>query len=404
MRIPRAVVPALVLAHAVGVAPCAAHGAGGQEVTASLAVDARSGARGCLSRADLVARIARRSSRIRVVGEGGSAVPALRAAVEAAPSGAVAVSLSFAWPGGARSERRLSARSCAEAADAVALVIVLALDPSAAAAPGAPRLAPPAAPVSSGPGPVGGAPAPSPDTPPPVTPAPGPTAPPPVAGEPVPPSASASASTSGAAPASPLPPASEAEAEAEAERAPDEQEAAPTPIPAMSRFWVGLGGRAVRGPAPRQLLGLGLVVAWELERASVWSPLVQVIGSYYARAASGATGGTATFGLDLVTLQLCPLRVGDGLIGVRLCAAASGGRLVARGSDTFNPRSGSPALITAGGAALLAVTPHPRIELAASVEPAAALISHQFTFDPNIFYAVPRLIWTFGIAVAVKFP
>ena len=162
--------------------------------------------------------------------------------------------------------------------------------------------------------------------------------------------------------------------------------------------------RAVRGPAPRLLMGPGLVAAWELERASVWSPLALVVATYYLREDTGATGGTATFGLDAIALQLCPLRVGARLVSVRLCAAASGGRLVARGSDTFNARSRARPLFTAGGAALLAVNPHPRFELAASVEPAAALVHDQFAFDPNTFYAVPRLILTFGLGVAVKFP
>src|SRR4029079_5117071 len=63
MRIPGAVVPALVLAHAVAPAPRAAHTASGRasgaEVIASLVV---AGARGCVTRADLIVRIVRRSS------------------------------------------------------------------------------------------------------------------------------------------------------------------------------------------------------------------------------------------------------------------------------------------------------------------------------------------------------
>jgi hypothetical protein len=132
---------------------------------------------------------------------------------------------------------------------------------------------------------------------------------------------------------------------------------------------------------------------------------VQVVASRYARESSAAPAGTATFGLDAASLYLCPLRLGGAhWVNLRLCAASTAGRLVARGSDTFTPRSRPRPFLTAGGAALLAMTPHPRIELAASVEPAAALVRDRFTFDPAFFYAVPRLILTFGVGVAAKFP
>ena len=149
---------------------------------------------------------------------------------------------------------------------------------------------------------------------------------------------------------------------------------------------------------------MALVASWELERPSVWSPAAQLVAAHYAREVSGTSGGTARFGLDLVSLHLCPLRLGERRVGVRVCAAAAGGRLAARGADTFTARSRTRPFVTAGGALLLAVTPHPRVELAASVEPAGALVRDRFSFDPNVFYAVPRLILTFGVGVALKFP
>jgi len=103
-------------------------------------------------------------------------------------------------------------------------------------------------------------------------------------------------------------------------------------------------------------------------------------------------------------MHLCPLRLGARRAGLRLCASSTVGRLAVRGSDTFSARSRSRPFATAGGAALVAVTPHRRVELTAGVEPTAALVRDRFTFDPDAFYAVPRLILTFGVGVAVTFP
>ena len=42
--------------------------------------------------------------------------------------------------------------------------------------------------------------------------------------------------------------------------------------------------------------------------------------------------------------------------------------------------------------------------MTASVEPAAAFIRDAFSFDPNVFYRVPRRILTIGIDLVVTFP
>src|SRR5262245_50967169 len=96
-------------------------------VTASLVV---TGPPDCAARPEVVKLIARRSARIRF-DDGAAAGPALRVAVDTAAPRAIAATLSIAWPDGSRSERHLSAPTCAETADAIALVVVLALDPAA---------------------------------------------------------------------------------------------------------------------------------------------------------------------------------------------------------------------------------------------------------------------------------
>src|SRR5262245_61991111 len=74
----------------------------------------------CATRAQVVQLVARRSARIRMV-DGAAAGPELRVAVDASTPNAVAAHLSIAWPDGTRAERHLTAPTCAETADAIAL-------------------------------------------------------------------------------------------------------------------------------------------------------------------------------------------------------------------------------------------------------------------------------------------
>jgi len=150
--------------------------------------------------------------------------------------------------------------------------------------------------------------------------------------------------------------------------------------------------------------GLALDAAWELDRGSIWSWAVRLVAAHHARDGWVTSDGTADFTLDVVTLQLCPARLGTARAGLWLCAGSTAGRLIARGSDSFSPRSRERPFVTAGGAAVLAVVPVPWLEVTASVEPAAALIRDRFAFDPDVFHAVPRLILTYGAGIAAKFP
>jgi hypothetical protein len=80
------------------------------------------------------------------------------------------------------------------------------------------------------------------------------------------------------------------------------------------------------------------------------------------------------------------------------------GRLTVTGTDTWAPRTRSRPFVSAGGAILLTVAPHPRIELTASVAPQVALIRDQFRFNPNVFYDVPALALSFGLGASLTFP
>ena len=55
--------------------------------------------------------------------------------------------------------------------------------------------------------------------------------------------------------------------------------------------------------------------------------------------ANAEPAGNAAFTLDLLGLDACPVRVVLLRLEARACAAASVGRLSARGSNTYDPRS-----------------------------------------------------------------
>jgi len=343
----------------------------------------------CAGRAEVMKRIARRSARIRF-DEGAAAGPALRVTVDATAPRAIAASLSIVWPDGARSERRLAAPTCAETADAIALVVVLALDPAAAAAPerepAAPPPRPPAPPPRTEPAPPRARPPAEPATEKPAPPPPEKPTPPPPAVEP---------------PAPPPPPEPAAIVVKEPVAPPPAVEPSP---PAVHRFDVGAAFRIADGPAPFLLPGLALSAGWERDTASVLTWKIQLVAARHLRDGWGTAYGAADFTLDLVTLHLCPLRLGSRAVAARVCASASGGRIAGEGTDTLVTRSGSRPFGAVGAAAALAVSPHRRVELTASVEPQAPLFRNHFAFGSNVFYDVPPVVLFFGVGAAVTFP
>ena len=136
--------------------------------------------------------------------------------------------------------------------------------------------------------------------------------------------------------------------------------------PARAPAGVPLGRRRririASGPAPALMPGLALVAGWERDTASVLSWKVELVAAHHARDAS-TFDGTGRFTLDLVTLHLCPLRAGSSIVRGRLCASASAGRTFAEGTDILVVRTRSRPFVGVGGAASLAVSPHPRVEV-----------------------------------------
>jgi hypothetical protein len=326
---------------AIGLLLSAAAPAWAQSPAAHLEVDAQPS---CSTRDELVARVAARSTRIRFVDDA-AGVPTLTARIEAGFRGVVA-QLDVVEPDGRKFSRRLEAPSCAAATDALALVVAITLDPSAVASEAA-----------------------------------------------KPPETSPSASTSARPP----------ETTARDTQTEPEPESVSPPAPARRRLTVAVLAEAVSGPAPTLMAGVALEGEASFERASIWSPAaVLTLGHLWSGAATEADG-TADFSLDLLTLDLCPVRIGVFALEARACAAGSLGRLTAQGSNTYSPMSAARPFASAGATARLVLPLGSRVAIRARFGAGAPLWRDAFEFIPNVFHRVASVTLMGDVGVGVQF-
>ena len=316
----------------------------------------------CVTRAGLISRVRARSPRVRFLDEGGLAI---RVQIAMTPTGTVTAEVTLASLGSDASIRHVPAGSCTEAADAVALIIAVTLDPTSADArrnSTAPDDAAAAADVNgAADGTAGNAGAPT---------------------------------TSAPKPALP---------------APSSRSAAETATDALrssrSRpgFGLQLAGEAFFGVAPGIMPGVALYGIVGIERPSLWSPSV-VLGVRHAwRSEIPELGGKASFALDAATLDTCPLRFRWRAIEARPCASVLFGRVTARGSETLNPaaESARPFWVI-GGAAIASVDLPARLLLSTRLALGGNLVRDSFEFRPALFHEVPLVSATVGVAMGMR--
>jgi hypothetical protein len=338
----------------------------------------------CTSREELVARVAARSRRIRFDDE--AAGPLLRAVIAPAPRGGAVGELLITEPGGKSSSRRISAPSCAEATDAIALIIALTLDPTSAARASGPT-APSAPAVGSTP--VAG----STNAAPPA---------PPSAERPVPPSAATPKTAPPERPPAPESPASPAGGPS----ALPVSGPAP-PVVAEWRFGTGAGAQAIAGATPDILPGVAVYLLAALDRNALWSPAAVVWGTHAATSGLVEPGGTAAFTLDAVTLDACALRIQVSAFEARACASALYGRLATSGSDTFSAATVTRPYAVAGGAVLLSARIARLFEISGRVGGGASLIRDSFSFlsaSPPVFHRTAAATVSAGLEIGLRFP
>ncbi len=297
----------------------------------------------CTTREELIARVAARNRQIELVAPGRAGpAPATVRVVVTPGTRAVAGELTITQPASAAAVRRLSAPSCEQLTDALALLIALAFDPAA--------------------------PAEQDQAPPPQVAPPRPEAPPPPK-EPA------------HAPA-PLP---------------------AGPPPGRLRLSAAVGGQVLSGPAPRAMPGVIFEVTLGWDRASVWSPAARLSTGLDWSGALHEIGGDAAFSLASLTLDACPLRLLPWKVEARACATGTIGRLGASGSQTFDPAPAERPFAATGGAAVLTLSLGSTLELAARGSVAASWIRDSFAFAPKIFYRGAPLFLSAGLTAGVRF-
>ena len=275
-------------------------------------------------------------------------------------------------PGATPTTRRVVARSCAEAVDAVALIIAVTLGQASPEG-------------DSGEQPIGT----------PETGASGTTAT----------AATDPKSKTGTADA-PKPPPPAGTPDASDPGQPDDTEPPSEPGSAYRlNVEAHLGAEAVVGPAPEAMPGALLYALVALDGDRVFSPGAALGITRALRTGMVTPGGTADFTLDAVTIDLCPLRFGPSFIDVRPCAAALLGRLTVEGRDTLNaPGEIQRPFYVLGGSVLVAGRFGWILEPSLRAALGANLWRDSFAFTPNVFHEVPPLTLSVSLGFGVRVP
>lgn len=327
----------------------------------------------CVARDDLVARVAARSPRIQFVDRANAV--GVEATFTAARSGGVSAEIVLVEPGVKPTPRRMLARSCGEAADAVALIIAVALDPvwvreHRAAAHGAPAVG-----ASAG-------------------------------------------SSIGASSASPLAAAPIARPAASPTDSPRELVTKPTPpepspvefssparsVAARRRGGAYLAGQTIWGPAPAVMPGVAIYAIAALDRDDLWSPAMMIGALHAWRNGLVETGGTASFTLDAASLDACALRVQLSVVDVRACGSVLMGRLSASGTNTKAQATSARFFGSAGAAAVLTASLGSTVELSARAGTGMTLVRDSYEFIPTVFHHVSRFTTSASLGIGLRLP
>jgi hypothetical protein len=361
--------PGAVLAHA---ALCSGSegSAEAPEVRAHLEVVT---AGGCGSEAEITARVGRRSSRIRFV-EPGPDVRRARAELRPASNELFAASLSLWTDDGRELVRRVRPARCADALEALSLVLLVSLDPDAD---------------------LGETAAPTPAQEPAETGAP---------------NAPASAATSAALP-TPAAPARrgkrregpDAQAEADALELKRESETAAPGSGSRYRPFAGAFASVRGGPAPGWMPGFGVFVG-VLGPGFPSESALRLSVARHGRSGFDVDAGSAEFELDTVRLELCPLGLGLGAAALHACIQGELGELEASGSGLPDSRSAERPWRSLGVSGWLGVRPWPVLELSLSAGLEHPLVRDRFEFNPEVFHEVgPVCGWlSLGVGLSIR--
>lgn len=373
----------------------------GEPVPSAARLEVRSGAR-CLTRDDITRRVLARTSRVRF-SDDASITISVAVAVQR-QSGTVVAELTLGSRGGSAAPRRIVARSCAEAADAVALILAVTLDPTAQRTPAGDTTKPSSSgSASDGPAaaePPGiadersGAVVPNPPGPAAVRPVVAAT---PAAREPPPPVEPPD--TPIALPPAPLGPPARRD-----EKGPPHLIGTGGQLGATAttlEFGAALEGEMVAGAAPRVMPGLSVSVMLASSADRMWAPAMFAGWSRVWRSGLAEGAGSASFTLDIGRLGACPLRLRWARLVVRPCASVLVGRMSARGETAQASASARP--FSAAGLmvdARLGGT----IALVARLGAGVTLVRDRYAFGDDVFYRAEALTTSASLGLGFHWP
>jgi hypothetical protein len=296
---------------------------------------------GCGSAEAFVAKVQRRSERIRLLPEAPGARSLIVEIQRADAAGALIGTVTVVEPDGATRARRLKAKSCDEAMEGLSLIATVTLDPEA-------LLSEPA------------------KAPPPV--APPPPAPPPPAVKPAPPPART------------------------------------VPVPARYRLSFGIAGSALFEASPQPAFGGSAAVTFEARPGEVWSPLLRLSLLHAQRRGLAHGAGDANFAFTVPALDVCPVRLGPSRLAIRPCAFGGIGLLKVWGTEAYDKKEHERASGSAGMSLLLAVRLSKALEIIADGRAGLALVRDEFAFDEVVFFKTRPLLFSAGAGLAGGFP
>jgi hypothetical protein len=300
---------------------------------------------GCGTAEEFVARVQRRSARIRLLPEAPGARSLIVEIQAPDAAGALNGTVTVVEPDGATRARKLKAKSCDEAMEGLSLIATVTLDPEALSSDPverpAPTAPPPAAPPAAAPAPV-------------VQPA-------------------------------PLPP-----------RA--------APAPARYRLSLAISASALLEASPQPAFGGSVAIALEARPGEVWSPLLRLSLLHAQRRGLARGAGDANFAFTLPALDVCPLRLGPRSLALRPCGFVSVGLLKVWGTEAFTREQHQRPSGSAGASLLLAVRLSKAFEIIADMRGGVALLRDEFAFDDVVFFKTRPLLFSAGAGLAGGFP
>jgi hypothetical protein len=323
----------------------------------------------CASSADVAKRVNARSPRIRFVDDVNTEVT-VRMEFRAS-SGRVATDIAFSTAAAKAWSRHLVAASCAQAAEAAALIISITLDPASGDR-SRPEDVSETSSTSSG-ATAGANKEGSPEA-----------------------SSNATPSESGDK-GSPVASVSEVETV----RATDSWRRTPTRL----RYGIHFGGQVLGGAAPGVMPGLAMDAFIGLDGSTLWSPALGLGASHSWRSELPEQGGSASFMLDVLSLDACILRFQLSTLEARACGSALLGRLSAEGSKTLNP-SGTVRrpFAAAGAAGIVTLRLAPIFEASARIAAGLTLVRDSFEFGASVFHTVPPLAFSATVGLGLRSP